>query len=300
MGRVSRKSMRAASSWHHRSTEYPSNVLGRSEIVKNTKLKLMSLLVVVVAAGPALGSNLSFDLGSGDWESMIAWWGSYGDNINGSLAYTEPDMSGNANYPSWLDGTTYTNAYVEADTPDLTLEYGIKDGSHDPVTGWDRDSGNSAQNIFHFCNAIGNGYAALDGLDLSNPSTPDNVWYIGISGTAPAIINSFRLGCVQGRTADFIWTVYADSLGGTVLGGGDGTGGNINIADNWATISSPMASAYDGDVYLEIRQTTGNATYSGLDFPVRLDEFDFDQIPEPATMTLIGVGGLALGLRRRR
>jgi len=245
-----------------------------------TEMRLLSLVVLLatVAAGPVLASDLSFDLGSSDYESLIAWWGSYGDNINSSLDYTEPNMYQDSNYPAWLDGTTYTDAYVEADTPDLEIEYGIKDGSHDPYTGWDRDPNNSALNILHMSSASSNGYAALAGADLSSPSTPDNVWYICISGTEAAVINSFRLGCLQEETADFIWTIYADSLGGTVLGGGDGSGGNINIADTWETISTPMDGAYDGDIYLEIVQTTGDATLIDSDYPVRLDDLDFDQV----------------------
>jgi len=55
-------------------------------------------------------------------------------------------------------------------------------------------------------------------------------------------------------------------------------------SDNTGTLTVTMASSVSGDVF------TG----------VRLNAFEFDVVPEPSTTALLGLGGLALILRRRK
>jgi hypothetical protein len=140
-----------------------------------------------------------------------------------------------------------------------------------------------------------------DGSSSVSPSDIVSVWYFESANPFSGGFTGFNLNVSDG---DYV----ADSLG--VLGGALFGGLNATDATNGFDIGG-AASYFNADtaggiVHFEfhvpnlpdssvilIRQTAG--TWGGGDFP----STDIHVTPEPVTMSMLGLGGLAL-LRRRR
>ena len=94
----------------------------------------------------------------------------------------------------------------------------------------------------------------------------------------------------------FNWSLFQDSAAGTVIASGTGeTTDGQNL-----TVNTGMATAYAGTVLMRIEKHPDNV--GGGNSGQALDTISFTQqaIPEPSSMALLGLGGLALILRRRK
>jgi hypothetical protein len=95
-------------------------------------------------------------------------------------------------------------------------------------------------------------------------------------------------------TNKFNWFLYEDSAAGAVIGSGTET-----TADGEKlTVNTGMATAYAGTVLLRIEEHSDNV---GGNYDQAIDSISFTQtVPEPSSVALLGLGGLALILRRRK
>jgi len=96
-------------------------------------------------------------------------------------------------------------------------------------------------------------------------------------------------------TNQFNWFLYEDSDAGALIGSGTETTAD---GDN-LTVNTGMATAYAGTVLLRIEEHSDDV---GGSYDQALDSISFTQqaVPEPTTTALLGLGGLALILRRRK
>ncbi len=101
------------------------------------------------------------------------------------------------------------------------------------------------------------------------------------AGGGDMTVNWTVSGGTSGTLASGTWDDYNDANGGN--------GGR--------TLITPNVTGADGEVLtLSLEQTGGSTTY------LAMDNLTFDQVavPEPSSMALLGLGGLALILRRRK
>jgi hypothetical protein len=96
-------------------------------------------------------------------------------------------------------------------------------------------------------------------------------------------------------TNKFNWFLYEDSdVGALIASGTETTADGDNL-----TVNTGMATAYAGTVLLRIEEHSDGV---GGTWDQALDDISFTQqaIPEPSSAALLGLGGLALILRRRK
>ena len=204
---------------------------------------------------PVLATELTFEGGMpGDGDPMPQ---TYGDFVSGAGP----------------DGNAHTYNMGNGWTPNIEVGYSAESGIEDSLLAF---------------------YGNWDGSDalylLDSTDTADEPWDYWITFTPDAgygaQINSFDLNDWGAGDHTIDWTIFEDSVGGTVLDSGSfGPGGDTTITTS--------GLSYIGTSVLELSHT-GTRTY------LAVDNLNFDQIPEPMTMALLGLGGLALIRRRRR
>ena len=151
--------------------------------------------------------------------------------------------------------------------------------------------------------ATGNGWARPINLDSSttdmdywigswvNAGGGSQLWsYNGASWDGPGALGSYSF--TAGATSQIDYTVPLASLG---LGSGD-----TIYFDAYSSGGGASDSAVDALSNPNVSITSWSQTYTS-DSGTGLSSYTITAIPEPATMSLIGLGALSvLGLRRRR
>lgn len=137
------------------------------------------------------------------------------------------------------------------------------------------------------------GTGSEDGLGLTADPTGDNEIYARLATGAPA--NDFiqldilglsgPISISMGSTGGDTWAVFgsntAGTLGTTMLasgGGDDGAEVAVTNATNWR--------------YLDVRAVTNNVLLQDLVYT--------SSVPEPGTLGIVGLGGVLIGLLRRK
>ena len=96
---------------------------------------------------------------------------------------------------------------------------------------------------------------------------------------------------IKAMLIDADWRVYKDSVGaGNIL-----DNGSLVTPEGVAVDVLPVGATHLGTVILQVDVLSGAGDY------LAVDNLSFDQIPEPATLSVLAIGGgLALIGRRRR
>ena len=76
------------------------------------------------------------------------------------------------------------------------------------------------------------------------------------------------------------------------------------VGDDWFASLFRSGVAWPGLQGIALNLTNDPSTFDGISFRassyVRLDNLTISYIPEPATMALLGIGGIGVLLRKRR
>src|SRR5579872_1008810 len=136
------------------------------------------------------------------------------------------------------------------------------------------------------------GTGSEDGLGLTNdptgcPSACDNEIFAGTNFIQLSITGlSGPISISLGSTGGDGWAVYGTNSAGTLVGATSlATGGS----DDGVEVSLPGAASYS---YLDIKATSNNVLLQDLVYT--------SSVPEPGTLGIVGLGGVLIGLLRRR
>lgn len=97
-------------------------------------------------------------------------------------------------------------------------------------------------------------------------------------------------------------TTSDDTVGGTVTEIASGTeigttSGYVSV--DLAGLGTVTSASYGRDLWLEFYSSTATVEGTGAEF-ARVDEVNLSYVPEPATISLLALGGLAAVIRRRK
>jgi len=107
-----------------------------------------------------------------------------------------------------------------------------------------------------------------------------------VAGTGVRIESFDLFGYRTSTNHTVTWTIYKDAIGGAVL-----DSGSVVIAGNYQEYRSVVHTTgleYIGTSVLEIDHTSGAVNGFGM------DNLSFTEVPEPTSVLLIGLGGMAL------
>lgn len=251
---------------------------------------MMNKLSIIVITG------LTLLYTSAGWAGLVGYWSFDGSGNPGQ------DGSGNGN-----DGTVYGATWVTPGKVGGALSF---DGSNDYVEVQNSPSLNPTNEIsveawYKTVSFSGNGNNAIVDKGYSSHTTPYYQYHLGVTGDQ-----------YSSHTAGFCFNV---AVGGVLYSAR--TGANFWTPDNWyhiiGTYDGSSVNLYVDDVLIDSTPASGTMTdYNsnvriggfnnlervGIDYlPGLVDEVRIynHAIPEPATLLLLGLGGLAL-LRKRR
>ena len=140
-----------------------------------------------------------------------------------------------------------------------------------------------------------NGTGSEDGIGLTTDPTGDNEIYANLATGAPAgdFIQlsiaglSGPISISMGSTGGDTWAVFgshtAGTLGTTMLASGG--------SDDGAEVLVTNATSWE---YLDVRALTNNVLVQDLVYSTT------SSVPEPGTLGIVGLGGVLIGLLRRK
>ncbi|MEO0515554.1 MAG: PEP-CTERM sorting domain-containing protein [Planctomycetota bacterium] len=200
---------------------------------------------------------------------------------------------------SGVIGGNHFNAWNPGNNIDLIETDGVTD------SGWNlasttpavTNNGSSPDFVFNYNGAptpFADDSIVSDALNLQ-PGVVRNVRFFNLDALTEYEVVIYA-GRDSSQTRVTTYTLVAEA-GGTVLdsgtlqtsGVGSGTGSTYNN-DDLLTLKGTTDS--DGELFLQYEATTGDFGY--------LNALQFNVVPEPASMVLVGLGGFCLASGRRR
>jgi hypothetical protein len=223
---------------------------------------------------PTLWTNDTVIVGSGPYQPY-APYATYGDHVAGAKQDVADAQHTTYNY---LEGNGYTPniGVTESDTNTPANMYW--DGAWPYLTLFQTKGETSTIN-FTF--------------------TPDPGYAVRVNGL---VLRNYQLDNVQ------TWTLYEGSIGGTILASSDSSGqgkaggpaDQFLMTTDFQVISALTgADFYSGPLVLSVNTIGQIGAQGGENFGFNNISFDQLQVPEPASLALLGLGAAVL-LRRRK
>ena len=175
----------------------------------------------------------------------------------------------------------------------------LLDGADGSATGWtidftnvEGDSPNSAGPLVPALHVFTTSDAATDGL-WNRPGGTDERLIITISGLDATGVETYNLSLYGNRSNnDDAGAIFEVQGAGALISSGEILQGNLTGADTPYDVAGVQADG-SGEIVIEL------ATPVGTDLSI-LSAMSITSIPEPSTTALLGLGGLALILRRKK
>jgi hypothetical protein len=249
----------------------------------------LALASGLALASTACATNLVFNNTRSDGQTYVGLYSNSSDPV--STYGTDVDFGANATGTTTVvenASNTYTFNYQKGNawTPNVSMSYGVG-----PLP---------AVGVYYTGPASSwpNGAALLSGNFPNNPN--DDFYFTFTAAPGYAVrINSYQMVNGSFGAISSACTLYENAVGGSTMiptfvpaNVGSGPGQNVTVD----LLNNHGSTFYAGTLVLDIHQTNGNPGVLGI---TNLN-FDQEAVPEPATLSCLSIGGLALLRRRRR